>query len=51
MRTGLLIIMMMFFAGLPLDIGRLAVTLVVFVLAERALYPLFRRQIVERGSA
>ncbi|MDK1376181.1 MULTISPECIES: hypothetical protein [unclassified Sinorhizobium] len=47
----MLIIMMMFFAGLPLDIGRLAAALLVFVLAERALYPLLRRQAMERGSA
>ncbi|WP_331374035.1 hypothetical protein [Sinorhizobium chiapasense] len=51
MRTGLLIIMMMFFAGLPLDIGKLAAALLLFVMAERALYPLFRRQVAERGSA
>lgn len=39
-RTGLLIIMMMFFAGVALDIATLAVALLAFVLADRAIYPL-----------
>ncbi|MDK1489221.1 hypothetical protein QN219_03985 [Sinorhizobium sp. 7-81] len=50
MRTGLLIIMMIFFAGLALDIGVLAAALLAFVLVERALYPLLRRRISERAS-
>lgn len=39
-RTGLLIIMMMFFAGLALDIASLAVMLIAVVLADRVIYPL-----------
>lgn len=49
-RTGLLIITMMFFAGLALDIGSLAVALVAFVLAERAIYPLFREPSAGRAA-
>ncbi|MEI2301716.1 hypothetical protein [Ensifer sp. MJa1] len=51
MRTGLLIIMMMFFAGLALDIAVPAIVLVALVLADRALYPLVFRTTSERGVA
>lgn len=50
-RTGLLIIMMMFFAGLALDIATLAAALAAFVLADRALYPLLRGQRAQRRAA
>ncbi|OCP36501.1 hypothetical protein BC360_03715 [Ensifer sp. LC163] len=50
-RTGLLIIMMMFFAGLALDIVVPAIVLLALVLADRAIYPLFYRRISERGAA
>jgi hypothetical protein len=49
-RAGLLIIMMMFFAGLALDIATLAVALTAFVLLDRAIYPFFRGQGAERGA-
>ncbi|WEX78643.1 hypothetical protein PYH37_003552 [Sinorhizobium numidicum] len=45
-----MIITMMFFAGLALDIGSLAVALVAFVLAERAIYPLFREPSAGRAA-
>ncbi|WP_158556133.1 MULTISPECIES: hypothetical protein [Sinorhizobium/Ensifer group] len=51
MRTGLLIIMMMFFAGLALDIVVPATVLLALVLADRALYPLLYRRLSERGAA
>ncbi|WP_455854465.1 hypothetical protein [Ensifer canadensis] len=51
MRTGLLIIMMMFFAGLALDIVVPAMVLLALVLADRAIHPLFYRRISERGAA
>ncbi|HEV7320273.1 MAG TPA: hypothetical protein VGO04_16875 [Ensifer sp.] len=51
MRTGLLIIMMMFFAGLALDIAIPAMVLGAVVLADRAFYPLVFRQFSERGAA
>ncbi len=50
-RTGLLIIMMMFFAGLALDIVVPATVLLALVLADRALYPLLYRRLSERGAA
>lgn len=46
-----MIIMMMFFAGLALDIAVPAVVLVAVVLADRAIYPVVFRQISERGAA
>ncbi|WP_202596043.1 hypothetical protein [Ensifer adhaerens] len=51
MRTGLMIIMMMFFAGLALDIVVPAIVLLALILADRAIYPLFYRRISERGAA
>lgn len=50
MRAGLLVIMMMFFAGLALDIAVLAAALTAFVLADRAIYPLVYRQASGRGA-
>ncbi|MCG5477793.1 hypothetical protein [Sinorhizobium alkalisoli] len=50
MRTGLLIIMMMFFAGLALDIASLAAALVAVVLADRAIYPLLSGLAEGRGA-
>jgi hypothetical protein len=49
-RTGLLIIMMMFFAALALDIATLAVGLMAFVLADRAIYPLLSGLAEGRGA-
>ncbi|CAN7494699.1 hypothetical protein IB277_04610 [Ensifer sp. ENS07] len=46
-----MIIMMMFFAGLALDIAVPAMVLVAAVLADRAIYPVVFRQISERGAA
>lgn len=50
MRTGLLIIMMMFFAGLALDIASLTAALVAVVLADRAIYPLVTGWAEGRGA-
>ncbi|WP_162273403.1 hypothetical protein [Sinorhizobium glycinis] len=50
MRTGLMIVMMMFFAALALDIATFAVGLVGFVLADRAIYPLLRGWAGGRGA-
>ncbi len=50
MRTGLLIIMMMFFAGLALDIASLTAALVAVVLADRAIYPLVSGWAEGRGA-
>jgi len=49
-KAGLLIIMMMFFAGLALDIATLAVALTAFALLDRAIYPFVRGQRAERGA-
>lgn len=46
-----MILMMMFFAGLALDIAVPAMVLVAVVLADRAIYPVVFRQISERGAA
>ncbi|MBZ7921200.1 hypothetical protein AB4Z34_29730 [Ensifer sp. 2YAB10] len=51
MRTGLLIIMMMFFAGLALDIAVPTMVLLALLVADRAIYPLVYRRISERGAA
>lgn len=51
MRTGLLIIMMMFFAGLAMDIAVPTTVLLALLLADRAIYPLIYRRISERGAA
>jgi hypothetical protein len=42
--------MMMFFAGLAFDIATLAVALVAFVLADRAIYPLVSGWAEGRGA-
>ncbi|UDU21084.1 hypothetical protein [Sinorhizobium meliloti] len=42
MRAALLIIMVIFFAGLALDIASLAAVLTTFVLLDRAIFPLLR---------
>ena len=49
-RTGLLVVMMMFFAALALDIATLAAGLIAFVLADRALYPLLSGWAQGRGA-
>lgn len=49
-RAGLLIIMMMFFAGLALDIASLTAALVAVVLADRAIYPLISGLAEGRGA-
>lgn len=49
-RTGLLIILMMFFAGLALDIASLTVAIVAVVLADRAIYPLISGWAEGRGA-
>jgi uncharacterized membrane protein YbhN (UPF0104 family) len=43
--------MMMFFAGLALDIAVPAAVLMAVVLADRAIYPLVSRHMLERGAA
>ncbi|WP_156943348.1 hypothetical protein M728_001041 [Ensifer sp. WSM1721] len=50
MKAGLLIIMMMFFAGLALDIATLTVALTAFALLDRAIYPFVRGHRAERGA-
>ncbi len=49
-RTALLIIMVIFFAGLALDIATLAAVLTAFVVFDRAIGPRVRGQQAE-GSA
>ncbi|WP_429808957.1 hypothetical protein [Ensifer sp. B1-9] len=46
-----MIIMMMFFAGLAMDIAVPTTVLLALLLADRAIYPLIHRRISERGAA
>ncbi|MDW9595960.1 hypothetical protein GOA63_27685 [Sinorhizobium meliloti] len=51
MRAALLIIMVIFFAGLALDIANLAAVLTTFVLLDRAIVPLLSGHQPERGAS
>ncbi|GCA49240.1 hypothetical protein KGO5_01682 [Sinorhizobium sp. KGO-5] len=50
-RAALLIIMVMFFAGLALDIASLAAVLTTFVLLDRGISSLLRGHQPERGAS
>lgn len=50
-RAALLIIMVIFFAGLALDIASLAAVLTTFVLLDRAIFPLLSGHQPERGAS